>query len=229
MVTSTGADLSPQRIAELREVLPKARIVAMYGITECKRVTIAEPDVDRVRPRSVGTALPGTRVEIHDDDGEILPPGRVGEIVVFGPHVMDGYWERPEITASRFGRTATGERFLRTGDHGRLDADGHLYFHGRTDDVFKAKGVRTSSTEIAAAVEAVDGVREVVVVPPREERGLVVVVTTSLSPAEVLTDVARRLEPQKVPVACVVVETMPLTTNGKIDVRRVIREYEESL
>lgn len=228
LITSTGADLSAARIAELREVFPRAGIVPMYGITECKRVTIADPDVDLARPRSVGTALPGTRVEIHDDAGTPLAAGEVGQIVVYGPHVMDGYWEQPEMTAQRYGVTAAGERYLRTGDYGHLDADGHLYFEGRRDDIFKTKGVRASATEIAAAVEKVPGVREVVVLPPTDARGLAVVVSGDLTPAAVIDGVHDLLEPQKVPDECVVVDRFPLTSNGKIDTRRVLRDYEET-
>lgn len=227
MVTSTGADLSSARFAELREVLPAAAIVPMYGITECKRVTIGEPDLDRERPGSVGRALPGTTVQIHDDEGTQLGPGETGQIVVYGPHVMGGYWEQPEMTDQRFGCTADGAAFLRTGDYGRLDEAGYLYFEGRRDDIFKAKGVRVSATEIATAVEGIAGVREVVVVPPGDRGGLGIVVTGSVSAPVVIDELHRCLEPQKVPDRCVVVDRMPLTANGKIDTRRVIREFEE--
>ncbi|MCD2116034.1 MULTISPECIES: class I adenylate-forming enzyme family protein [Rhodococcus] len=228
MVTSTGADLSESRIAELREVLPCAAIVAMYGITECKRVTVAEPDLDRIRPGSVGRPLPGTAVTILDENGRPVEPGSVGQIVVSGPNVMDGYWEQPEMTTERFGRWPDGTAFLRTGDYGYVDDDGYLYFRGRRDDIFKTKGVRASVTEIAAAVERVPGIREVVVIPPRGDRELAVVVTGSVSASDVVDDLHRRLEPQKVPGLCVVVDRMPLTANGKIDTRRVIREFEEN-
>ena len=111
-------------------------LFSMYGLTECKRVSYLPPgELDR-RPGSVGIAIPGTRVDVVDDNGNSLPRGQVGELVVRGPHVMRGYWERPEETARRFRQDRkTGERVLYTGDLFRLDLDGFLYFVGRRDDM----------------------------------------------------------------------------------------------
>lgn len=225
-VTSTGADLSEHRMKELRTLFPAAVMYAMYGITECKRVSIAEPDAGLTRPGTVGRPLDGTSVRIVDDADEPLPPESVGEIVVFGPHVMDGYWGRPELGTGVFGSTDDGQRFLRTGDYGRLDEDGYLYIEGRRDDIFKVKGVRTSAAEIAGAAEQVPGVRQAVTVPPTDDSRYVVVVTGEVDPAVVLDGMARHLEPQKIPDDCVVVAALPLTGNGKVDVRKVIRQYQ---
>ena len=223
MVTSTGADLPPSRIAQLRGVFPNAAIIAMYGITECKRVTIAEPDIDRHRPGSVGRAIPGTKVSIVDDDGQEVETGNEGQIVAIGPHVMSGYWNAEHLSAERFGTdAATGERCLFTGDYGRVDPDGHLYFTGRRDDIFKSNGVRTSVSEISAAVESLDCVQSVIVVKPTEERGLAIVVTATTSEPAVLTALSALLEPAKMPTRCVVLEELPLTANGKVDTRRAV-------
>lgn len=221
MVTSTGADLPPSRIAELRSVFPRAAIVAMYGITECKRVTIAEPDLDRQRPGSVGRAIPGTRIAVLDHAGKTVEPETDGQIVAIGPHVMAGYWGADELTAERFGTDAlTGERLLFTGDYGHIDTDGYLYFTGRRDDIFKANGVRTSVSEISAAVEALDIVQSVIVLKPTGDHGLSIVVTAAASGSEILTALADLLEPAKTPTRCVVLDELPLTPNGKVDTRR---------
>ncbi|BBG01422.1 MULTISPECIES: class I adenylate-forming enzyme family protein [Pseudonocardia] len=218
LFTNTGAALTLADIQELRSVFPNAAVVAMYGITECKRVTIAEPDVDRERPGSVGRAIPGTTVQILDDDGSPLGPDLVGEIAAVGPHVMAGYRNAPELSAQRFDRDPlTGAARLRTGDYGRLDADGHLYFHGRRDDQFKRRGVRMSLIEIEAAAAAVTGVRAAAAVPPVGDRDLELVAVTDRSPEEVLAGIAELLEPAKVPVRCHVVHALPLTPNGKTD------------
>ncbi|WP_446226127.1 class I adenylate-forming enzyme family protein [Nocardia sp. IBHARD005] len=225
-VTSTGADLAEHRISELRTVFPSAAMIAMYGITECKRVSIAEPDAGLTRPGTVGRPLDGTSVQIIDESGAPLPLGTVGQIVAYGPHVMDGYWGPPERSDGVFGTTEDGRRFLRTGDYGRLDADGYLYIEGRRDDIFKVKGVRTSSAEIAAAAEQVAGVGQAVTVPPTHDSPYLVVITGTVEPAVVLAGMARHLEPQKIPDDCVVVPALPLTSNGKIDVRSVVRQYQ---
>ncbi|MEU6644628.1 AMP-binding protein [Saccharomonospora sp. NPDC046836] len=222
MFTNTGAALTAADIAELRAVFPNAAVVAMYGITECKRVTIAEPDVDRHKPGSVGTALPGTCVDVLADDGTPLPPGELGEIVVTGPHVMLGYRGAPELTAHRFDTDpATGARRLRTGDYGRLDPDGHLYFHGRRDDQFKRRGVRASVLEIEAAAATLAGVHTVAVLPPEGEHDLELVAVADLDGDAVLTGLAALLEPAKVPARCHLLEALPLTANGKTDKARL--------
>ncbi|MDJ0360824.1 AMP-binding protein [Rhodococcus sp. H29-C3] len=221
MVTNTGADLPPSRIAELRIIFPHAAIIAMYGITECKRVTIAEPDLDLHRPGSVGRAIPGTRITVLDDSGRPVEPGTDGQIVAIGPHVMAGYWGAGELTAERFGVDAlSGERMLLTGDYGRIDADGYLYFTGRRDDIFKAAGVRTSVSEISAAVESLDIVQSVIVLKPTDDHGLSIVVTATASGSEILSALATILEPAKIPTRCVVLDELPLTPNGKVDTRR---------
>jgi acyl-coenzyme A synthetase/AMP-(fatty) acid ligase len=175
------------------------------------------------RPGTVGTALPGTEVTIRDERGQPVPTGRTGEIVVRGPHVMAGYWRDAELTASRF-RTdpATGEVRLFTGDYGMLDPDGHLIFSGRRDDVYKQDGVRVSVAEVEAAAADIDEVVSVAVVPPDGERLAVLYAVTSLTTEQLLRAMRERLEPQKVPKACVVVDRIPVTPVGKVDRRALL-------
>lgn len=149
-------------------------------------------------------------------DGSELPAGETGEIVAAGPHVMPGYWRAPELTARTFRRDeTTGGIRLHTGDHGRLDADGYLYFEGRHDDMFKRKGVRMSTCEIEAAAMDIPGVAAAAVIPPSDTRDLAIYVESDLPPTTVLRELAERLEPQKVPSLCHVVDRLPLTAHGK--------------
>lgn len=223
MFTNTGAALPATTIAALRRGFPGARVVLMFGTTECKRISILEPDGDLEKPGSVGRPIPGTEVLVLDEDGRRPPAGEHGEIVVRGPHVMAGYWRAPDLTAERFRRDpATGEVMLLTGDYGRVDDDGHLYFTGRRDDVFKRKGARVSVLEVEAAALDVPGVRAAAVPPPSEGAPLVLfAVADGLSPVAVIQGVAERLEPAKVPDRCVLLDALPLTTNRKADKRRL--------
>ena len=222
LFTNTGAALAPSAIEALRRRFPGAQVTLMFGLTECKRVSIMEPDGDLERPGSVGRALDGTEVQILDEHGRRLPPGEVGEIVVSGPHVMAGYWRAPELTARRFRRSpGTGRVLLRTGDYGHLDQSGYLYFQGRRDDLYKSRGVRTSAVEVEAAAVDVTGVRQASVLPPRDGRGAVLFVVGDRTAGEVLRELALRLETAKVPSACQVVESLPLTPNGKPDRARL--------
>ncbi|GAB3465888.1 AMP-binding protein [Streptomonospora sediminis] len=229
MFTNTGAALPASTIDDLRGGFPGARVVRMYGITECKRVTVMPPEEEFERPDSVGPPLPGTRVLILDRDGAPLPPGETGEITVVGPHVMAGYWRAPEQTAKVYRRgpgTAGGEVRMHTGDYGSLDRDGYLYFEGRRDDMFKRKGTRMSTVEIEAAALDVPGVRAAAALPPTGGRDLTLVVEADPAAQEVLREMVRRLEPAKVPGACRVVDAMPLTRNGKTDRDALVRTLD---
>jgi amino acid adenylation domain-containing protein len=216
LLTNTGAALTAPLCADLRATFPHTSIVPMFGITECKRVSIAEYDGDLSRPGSSGRPLDGTEVLILDDDERVLPAGEIGEIVVRGPNVMSGYWRAPELTAQRF-RPFGGEPALRTGDYGKLDADGHLYFQGRRDDMFKRSGLRVSAVEIETAACDVTGVRAAAVLPPAGTRDAVLFVVASVPPAEVLRQLRERIEDGKVPSICEVLDELPLTANGKTD------------
>jgi acyl-CoA synthetase (AMP-forming)/AMP-acid ligase II len=216
LLTNTGERLDPQLIARLRGCFPEASVHLMFGVTECKRISILEADGDLERSGSVGRPLDGTEVLVVDEDGRPVPHGDVGEFLVRGPHVTAGYWRAPDLTRLRFRRGPDGTT-LHTGDFGYRDADGYLYFVGRRDDLFKRHGVRMSVTEIEAATADVEGVRAAALVRPDEEADMTVFVVGQVDGAEVLAQLRRRLEPAKVPARCVVVPALPLTPNGKVD------------
>lgn len=216
MFTNTGAALPEATVAALRDAFPGTRVVRQFGQTECKRISIMPPNDDRSRPGSSGLPLPGTSVRILAADGTELPPGEVGEIVASGPHVMPGYWRAPGLSDRTFRRDEdTGSPRLHTGDYGRLDGEGYLYFEGRRDDMFKRKGIRMSTLEIEAAATDIPGVRAAGAVPPSGDRDLAICVASDLSPETVLKELANRLERQKVPSLCRVLDEIPLTAHGK--------------
>lgn len=213
LLTNTGAALGGGLSGGLRRVFPGAAVVTMYGMTECKRITVAEPDEDVAYPDTVGRALDGTRVLVVGPDGDPVPAGVTGEIRVRGPHVMAGYWRAPEATAQRF---AEGPE-LRTGDYGYLDTGGRLYFVGRRDDMFKRRGIRMTTREVETAALDVPGVTAAVALPPGPDNALVVYVVGDTTPADVLAALGERVEPARVPDRCVVVPELPTTANGKVD------------
>jgi acyl-CoA synthetase (AMP-forming)/AMP-acid ligase II len=229
LFTNTGQELPQPVVTALRQRFPGARVQLMYGITECKRVSILDPDGDLRKPGSVGTPLAETRVYIADYAGNPVPPGTTGEIVVAGPHVMAGYWHAPDLTSRVFGHDPrTGERVLHTGDYGRLDEDGHIYFHGRRDDIFKSRGVRTSALEIEAAACDVPGVTDAAVMPPADGKDAVLYVVASIPPGDVLRGLRSRLDPAKIPPTCRSVTSLPHGSTGKLDRAALTRlEREE--
>ncbi len=217
LVTNTGAALGESQISALRAGFPGLRVAPMYGLTECKRVSVLEPESVDARPGSVGRPLPGTTCVVVDEEGRVLPAGSGGELVVSGPHVMPGYWNAPELTGARFRPGPDGRNALYTGDRCRLDEDGYIYFLGRDDDVYKRKGFRVSTMEIEQAALDIPGVDQAAALSPVGDGPAHLFVSGEVNVPDVLAGLRDRLEPHKVPDVCEALEVLPLTPHGKID------------
>lgn len=223
-LTNTAAVLPPAHIRRLRELFPNARLYSMYGVTESKRCTYLPPEELDRRPDSVGIAIPDTEVWVADDEGRPLPPGQVGELVVRGGHVMQGYWNDSEATARalRPGRYPW-EKVLFTGDLFRMDEDGFLYFVARRDDIIKTRGEKVSPKEVENVLYALPGVREAAVVGVPDDvlgRRLKAIVALeadcTLSAREIIAHCAAHLEDFMVPRQVEFRAALPKTATGKI-------------
>jgi long-chain acyl-CoA synthetase len=234
-ITNTAAALSAAHIARLRAAFPGARLYSMYGLTECKRVSYLPPEELDRRPLSVGKAIPNTEVFVVDDEGRPVGPGVVGELVVRGAHVMQGYWEDPEATAAVLKPGLfPGERLLHTGDLFYTDEEGFLFFVGRKDDIIKSRGEKVSPREVEEVLYALEGVAEAAVVGVPDERlGQAVKALLALRPGARLTeqDVLRhcsaRLEDFMVPTSVEFRASLPRSANGKIS-KRMLAAQEAS-
>lgn len=163
-LTNTAAALPPNQVLELRRKFPQAKLFSMYGLTETKRTLYLPPDKVEQRPGSVGIPIPGTEAWLEDEEGRRLGPGKIGELVIRGPHVMRGYWENPDATAKRFHVTPTGERLCYSGDLFRQDEEGYFYFVGRKDDIIKSRGEKVAPKEIENVLYNLPGVAEAAVI-----------------------------------------------------------------
>jgi amino acid adenylation domain-containing protein len=229
-VTNTAAALSIPHIETLKRLCPNARLYSMYGLTECKRVCYLPPELLDVKPLSVGVPMPNMEVFVVGPDGKELPPDEVGELVVRGPHVMKGYWEKPEITADwlKPSPQIPNEMWLWTGDQFKRDADGHLYFVGRKDDIIKSRGEKVAPKEVENALYALPGVQDAAVVGQKDEvlgqairAFLVLTEGTSYTPRDVVQHCASRLEPFMVPKYVTFVSSVPKTPSGKITKKNI--------
>lgn len=224
LVTNTAAALSESHIRQLRALFPQASLFSMYGLTECKRVTYLPPDQLDARPTSVGRGMPNEEVWLVDDDGQRLPPGCTGELVIRGVNVMRGYWRKPAQTAERLKPgPMPGEMVLYSGDLFRTDSEGYLYFVARKDDIIKSRGEKVSPREVENVLHALDGVYEVAVVGvPDDLLGEAVKAFVVLKPdaqyteREVLKHCLGHLESFMVPKQIVFVDALPRTDTGKI-------------
>jgi len=223
-LTNTAAALPVSHIQRLRRAFPQARLYSMYGLTECKRVSYLPPEELDRRPGSVGIAIPNTEVWIEDADGRPVGPGEIGELVVRGSHVMQGYWELPEETAKTYqpGRYPA-ERVLRTGDLFTMDDEGFLYFKARKDDMIKSRGERVYPKEVEEVLCRLKGVAEALVVgvpDPILGQAIKAYVVAEdgarLTERQVLRHCAAYLEDLMVPKYVVLCDSLPKTPSGKI-------------
>lgn len=231
-VTNTAAALHPTLFPTLREIFPNALLFPMYGLTECKRVSYLPPELVDAKPGSVGIAIPGTEVYLRSPEGDAVPPGEPGILHVRGPHVMRGYWNNPERTDRMLKPgDISGERVLCTGDWFRMDEDGYLYFLSRSDDIIKTRGEKVSPAEVEAALHAVPGVQEAVVIGVADEvlgqaiRAFVVPEAgATLEERRLRRELVNRLENFMVPRDIILRDALPRSPNGKIDRQALARE-----
>lgn len=223
-VTNTGEQLPSVMIDRLRALLPQLDVFLMYGLTECKRVSILLPSELEAHAGSVGRPLDGTTVEVVLSDGSIAPHDTPGELVVSGPHLTLGYWRAPEETARLFRTAHDGTRLLFTGDTCRKSEDGYLYFEGRGDAQTKRRGFRISLLEIESAALSVAGTVSAAAVAPPHSDELHLFLTSdgySVSADAVIRELRERLEPHKIPDRIHVVASLPTTSHGKVDQQRL--------
>jgi acetyl-CoA synthetase len=199
-----------------------------YGQTECNLVVGNCHQVLPVRPGAMGRAIPGHRVAVIGPDGQPLPPGETGEIAVARPDpvMFLGYWNQPERTAAKF----AGD-WMRTGDEGVMDEDGFFHFAARSDDVITSSGYRIGPSEIE---DCLGGHPDVVMAgvvgvpdPVRTEAVRAFVVIRPDAGRDGLADrliahVRARLSPHLAPREVVFVDSLPMTSTGKI-LRRDLR------
>jgi long-chain acyl-CoA synthetase len=224
-LTNAGAALPTPAIEKVRRSFPNATLYSMYGQTECIRTCYLPPDQLDTRPGSVGVPIPGSDTWIEDDEGNEVGPGVVGELIVRGPHVMQGYWRNPKATAPRIreGRHP-GERVLASNDLFRSDEEGYLYFVSRRDDIIKSRGEKVPPREVEEVLHIDPAVHEAAVVGvPDRLLGEAVHAHVSaregeeLDPAALKRLCAEHLEDYMVPQQVVIHEELPRNTNGKID------------
>ncbi|MGW5524450.1 alpha/beta fold hydrolase [Gordonia sp. NPDC003950] len=173
-------------------------------------------------PIPVGTPASNKRVRIVGEDGDDLPAGTAGEIVVESAYLALGYLNDPDLTARRFVALDDGRTRLHTGDLGRFDDAGHLHLLGRRDDAVKIRGYLVEPIEVEAALRALPWTVEAVVTGDRDAGRLIAHVAVdrekwSPSPAEIRIALAKTLAPWMIRRDVVVMTELPRTERGKVD------------
>jgi long-chain acyl-CoA synthetase len=225
---------SPLPLAVKREVPRRldCELIELYGLTEGLVTTLDPEDFER-KIESVGRPIPGQQLLLVGDDDRPVAPGTPGEIVGLGRLTMERYHNRPDATLEATWIDPQGRRWLRTGDIGRLDAEGFLYLVDRKKDLILSGGQNVYPADLEAVLGQHPAVAEVAVIGiPSERWGeapLALVVARGAQPpaAAALRDWANaRLGKQQRIAELRFVESLPRNPNGKILKRELRREYQ---
>jgi len=208
-------------------------ILERYGMSETIMLT-SNPYRAEDGPRiggTVGYALPGVGVRVHSDEGRPVPAGEIGGIQVRGPNVFKGYWRMPEKTAEEF----TEDGWFKTGDVGKMEADGRVTIVGRSKDLIISGGYNVYPAEIEGFINEMPGVAEsaVVGVPhPDFGEGVIAVVvpkpTHTLQADAIITALKGKIANFKVPKKVFVLPDLPRNAMGKVQ-KNVLREQHKGL
>jgi long-chain acyl-CoA synthetase len=222
---SGGAPL-PVEVREKFEALTGRKLVEGYGLTETSPVTHINPPTGSPKVGSIGLPIAETEARIVDlDDGEReLAVGEIGELIIRGPQVMQGYWNKPEETAH-----VLRDGWLHTGDIARKDADGYFYIVDRLKDMIIAGGFNIYPREVEEVLWEFPKIREAAVIGvPDSYRGetvkafVVLQPSTSATADEIIAFCRSRLAAYKVPRVVIFRDSLPKSSVGKY-LRRELR------
>ena len=225
-VSSVGAPLPHHIIQQFRRMLPNVSLFSFYGMAEASFSLGLDPAQVDKRSASVGKPFPGTQAWIEDENGQQLGPDEIGELVIRGGHVRNGYWNDPATTAQRFRPgPLPGELVCFTGDMFRTDKEGYYYFVGRSDEIIKSGAKKVAPKEIENALYSLTGILEAAAIGvPDPVLGQVIKAfvvlderaRASLTTEDILKHCRQTLEEFKMPRQIVIQESLPKTPSGKI-------------
>jgi long-chain acyl-CoA synthetase len=232
LILHGGSPIATEVVRRAHGAFPSAEFGHVYGATETSPLVTGLRNeqlwLDEPRGRSCGQALIGVRLKIVDSKGAELPTGEVGEVATSGPHVMLGYWNKPEQTAA-----VLQDGWYHTGDLGRLDADGYLYLVDRAKDMIVTGGENVYCSEVEEVLYKHPAVLEAAVigVPDAKwgEAVHAVVVLREPVAADVLIEFCRQnIAGYKLPKAITFSETeLPKSGPGKILKRELRKPFWE--
>jgi len=232
----SGSAALMRETKEQFEKLTGGKVFEGYGLSEAPTATHCNPLDGVNKTGSIGMPLPDVEVKLISlDDGETeLAQGEIGEIIVHGPQVMNGYHKMPTETANSLRKMKDGKTWLFTGDIARMDEDGYFYIVDRKKELIKPGGFQVWPREVEEAIMSHPKVLEVGVGGiPDPQRGETVKAWIVLKPGETLTEselkafCKEHLAPYKVPTHYEFRSELPKTTVGKILRRELVRQHKE--
>ena len=220
-----GEALKPGKLAPWKERYPSCRLINMYGITETTvHVTYKEITSSEIRQNTsnIGRPIPTVSLLILDRNGKLVPPGVAGELYVGGAGLARGYLNRPELTAERFidHPYIPGEKLYRTGDLAKMLTIGDFEYLGRIDHQVKIRGFRIELGEIESKLLLHSAVEDALVIDI-DNNLCAYVVTRLLTASSLKKHLSVFLPDYMIPSFIMIMESFPLTNNGKIDRKRL--------
>ena len=203
----------------LMELCPNARICMHYGLTEASRSTFIEFHAEKEKLHTVGKPSPNVELRIMGENGEELSPNQTGEILVKGQMVMNGYWNKDEITKNNM-----RNGWLHTGDLGAVDDEGYLHLLGRKKEIINIGGLKVAPGEIEEILLKCTEIEEVVIIGVQSLgdisdemiKAFIVTNDNKLSIKYLEKFCLDNMESYKVPSVFEIVESLPKTASGKI-------------
>lgn len=235
-VMFSGEVMPVKHLNYWKEYLPEALYVNLYGPTEitCNcTYYILDRDFAEDEVLPIGDAFPNERVFLLDEDDHLVTePGVLGEICVSGTALALGYYRNREKTGEAFVQNPLNRRYLepiyRTGDLGRYDEKGELYYVTRKDFQIKHMGHRIELGEIEAAFQALDGISRVCCIYDELNTKIIGFYVGGPGAKEIIEQLTEKLPRFMIPNVFRRVESMPITKNGKIDRKSLMTEYRET-
>jgi fatty-acyl-CoA synthase len=231
-VHSWGCGGAPMPVAVLEQYARRGIIIQLgFGMTETSpTVFLIDQRRALAKPTSVGKPLQHTRVRVVRDDFSDCAPGEVGEVVISGPNVTPGYWQRPDANADSFTIDVHGQRWLHSGDAGMIDDEGCIYIVDRYKDMYISGGENVYPAEVEQVLYQINGVAEAAVIGVPDERwgecGMAILVLKpdcTLEADAIIAHCTANLAKFKVPRHVAFIDVLPRNAAGKV-LKRALRE-----
>ncbi|MGB0865192.1 MAG: AMP-binding protein [Granulosicoccaceae bacterium] len=247
IITSSGGNVTERMIEDCEKTFENAQFYSMHGLTEAFRSTYLDPSQIKIRPDSIGKAIPDVELYVIDENGQECAPRAVGELIHRGGYIYRGFWNAPKETAERYKSIQilkdvvdlegqlTDEIVVASGDYVYKDEEGYFYFVYRRDDMIKTRGFRVSPYEVESVVEknlphinqcAVFGMDNPQI---EEEIVLVYSAASELSEKEITFELKKHLASYMVPNRIVYRRSLPLVQSdqNQINKEQLKRELAE--
>ena len=233
IITSSGGNVTAKMIKDLEKHFTNAKFYSMHGLTEAFRSTYLDPSQLKIRPESIGKAIPDVELYVIDENGKECAPRVVGELIHRGGYIYKGFWNAPKETEQRFKSIdilknainlegqLRDEIVVKTGDFVYKDEEGYFYFVSRQDDMIKTRGFRVNPYEIESVIDnifpSIDQCAVFSIENEEIEEEIVLVYSgnSELNSSEILFELKNHLASYMLPSKIIYKKSLPLIPSDK--------------